>query len=95
MINFFLDPGILRFSCYSWNNKFSLNMLQFLMTGVAVLKVDNLGRRPLLIGGVSGIVCTSSHDSSLSFLVFFLSKLSPSTCIILKKDDENFPFCAC
>lgn len=26
------------------------------MTGFAVLKVDDLGRRPLLIGGVSGIV---------------------------------------
>jgi hypothetical protein len=26
------------------------------MTGVAVLKVDDLGRRPLLIGGVGGIV---------------------------------------
>jgi len=27
------------------------------MTWIAVLKVDDLGRRPLLIGGVSGIVC--------------------------------------
>lgn len=26
------------------------------MTGIAVLKVDQLGRRPLVIGGVSGIV---------------------------------------
>lgn len=26
------------------------------MTWIAVLKVDDLGRRPLLIGGVSGIV---------------------------------------
>ncbi|CAN1282690.1 D-xylose-proton symporter-like 3, chloroplastic [Linum perenne] len=32
------------------------SILQFLMTGVAVLKVDDLGRRPLLITGVSGIV---------------------------------------
>ncbi|KAI0527689.1 hypothetical protein KFK09_003294 [Dendrobium nobile] len=31
-------------------------ILQLLMTGIAVLKVDDLGRRPLLIGGVSGIV---------------------------------------
>ncbi|KAL7173340.1 hypothetical protein ACSBR2_032749 [Camellia fascicularis] len=30
-------------------------ILQLLMTGVAVLKVDDIGRRPLLIGGVSGI----------------------------------------
>jgi hypothetical protein len=29
------------------------------MTGVAVLVVDKLGRRPLLIGGVSGIVSLS------------------------------------
>ena len=28
------------------------------MTGVAVLVVDRLGRRPLLLGGVSGIVST-------------------------------------
>lgn len=31
-------------------------LLQLLMTWIAILKVDNLGRRPLLIGGVSGIV---------------------------------------
>lgn len=31
------------------------------MTGIAVLKVDDLGRRPLLIGGVSGIVCISCN----------------------------------
>jgi len=31
------------------------------MTWVAVLKVDDLGRRPLLIGGVSGIVGIPSH----------------------------------
>lgn len=34
-----------------------LFLLQFIMTGVAVLKVDDLGRRPLLIGGVGGLVC--------------------------------------
>lgn len=33
-------------------------VFQLLMTGIAVLKVDNLGRRPLLIGGVGGIVRT-------------------------------------
>ncbi|KAL2486455.1 D-xylose-proton symporter-like 3 [Abeliophyllum distichum] len=32
-----------------------IGVFKFLMTGIAVLKVDNLGRRPLLIGGVSGI----------------------------------------
>ncbi|XP_055812839.1 D-xylose-proton symporter-like 3, chloroplastic isoform X2 [Solanum dulcamara] len=31
------------------------SILQSLMTAVAVLKADDLGRRPLLIGGVSGI----------------------------------------
>lgn len=30
------------------------------MTGVAVLKVDDLGRRPLLIGGVGGLVRNSA-----------------------------------
>lgn len=32
-----------------------IGMFKLLMTGIAVLKVDELGRRPLLIGGVSGI----------------------------------------
>ncbi|KAA8549310.1 hypothetical protein F0562_000994 [Nyssa sinensis] len=32
-----------------------IGLFKLLMTGVAVLKVDDLGRRPLLIGGVSGI----------------------------------------
>lgn len=33
-----------------------IGSFKLLMTGVAVLKVDDLGRRPLLIGGVGGIV---------------------------------------
>ncbi|XP_078438354.1 D-xylose-proton symporter-like 2 [Wolffia australiana] len=33
-----------------------LGLLKFLMTGVAVIAVDRLGRKPLLLGGVSGIV---------------------------------------
>lgn len=33
-----------------------IGVFKLLMTGVAVLKVDDLGRRPLLIVGVSGIV---------------------------------------
>ncbi|KAL5717287.1 hypothetical protein ACHQM5_010321 [Ranunculus cassubicifolius] len=32
-----------------------IGLFKLLMTGVAVLKVDDLGRRPLLIGGISGI----------------------------------------
>ncbi|XP_042482617.1 D-xylose-proton symporter-like 3, chloroplastic [Macadamia integrifolia] len=32
-----------------------IGVFKLLMTGIAVFKVDNLGRRPLLIGGVSGI----------------------------------------
>lgn len=32
-----------------------IGAFKFVMTGVAVLKVDDLGRKPLLIGGVSGI----------------------------------------
>lgn len=32
-----------------------IGSFKLLMTGIAVLKVDDLGRRPLLIGGVSGI----------------------------------------
>ncbi|KVH89943.1 D-xylose-proton symporter-like 2 [Cynara cardunculus var. scolymus] len=33
-----------------------LGLLKLVMTGVAVMVVDKLGRRPLLLGGVSGIV---------------------------------------
>ncbi|WOL09290.1 hypothetical protein Cni_G18043 [Canna indica] len=33
-----------------------IGFFKLVMTGVAVLKVDSLGRRPLLIGGVGGIV---------------------------------------
>uniref|UniRef100_A0A0C9RV08 TSA: Wollemia nobilis Ref_Wollemi_Transcript_11794_2254 transcribed RNA sequence n=1 Tax=Wollemia nobilis TaxID=56998 RepID=A0A0C9RV08_9CONI len=33
-----------------------LGVFKLLMTGIAVLKVDQLGRRPLLIAGVSGIM---------------------------------------
>ncbi|KAJ0080572.1 hypothetical protein Patl1_23861 [Pistacia atlantica] len=33
-----------------------IGVLKLVMTGVAVLVVDRLGRRPLLLGGVSGIV---------------------------------------
>ncbi|WCJ20472.1 Major facilitator superfamily protein [Euphorbia peplus] len=32
-----------------------IGLFKFAMTSIAVLKVDDLGRRPLLIGGVSGI----------------------------------------
>ncbi|CAH9074910.1 unnamed protein product [Cuscuta europaea] len=32
-----------------------IGIFKAIMTGIAVLKVDDLGRRPLLIGGVSGI----------------------------------------
>ena len=38
------------------------------MTGVAVFKVDDVGRRPLLIGGVGGIV-------SIYFFLLLLIKL--------------------
>ncbi|KAH7538425.1 hypothetical protein FEM48_Zijuj03G0198100 [Ziziphus jujuba var. spinosa] len=33
-----------------------LGLLKLIMTGIAVLVVDKLGRRPLLLGGVSGMV---------------------------------------
>ncbi|KAH7429178.1 hypothetical protein KP509_09G033900 [Ceratopteris richardii] len=33
-----------------------IGVFKLLLTGVAILKVDDLGRRPLLIGGVGGIV---------------------------------------
>ncbi|RRT79705.1 hypothetical protein B296_00024077 [Ensete ventricosum] len=42
--------------CVLFKGLIFLFPLQLIMTGVAVLVVDRLGRRPLLIGGVSGIV---------------------------------------
>lgn len=52
-------------------------LLQLAMTWIAVLKVDDLGRRPLLIGGVSGIVCMLLLSRTLLsltlslFIIFF------------------------
>lgn len=37
------------------------------MTGVAVLVVDKVGRRPLLLGGVSGIVSPHLLSRASSF----------------------------
>jgi hypothetical protein len=48
-----------------------VSILQLIMTGVAVLVVDRLGRRPLLIGGVSGIVSLHSSRLSLSCQSFW------------------------
>ncbi|CAL5424455.1 unnamed protein product [Camellia sinensis] len=42
-----------------------IGLFKLLMTGVAVLKVDDIGRRPLLIGGVSGIVITNFSEGFL------------------------------
>jgi sugar porter (SP) family MFS transporter len=37
-----------------------LGLLKLIMTGVAVVVIDRLGRRPLLLGGVGGMVCPLS-----------------------------------
>lgn len=50
----------LGFPSYLTKFSFPTMLLQLLMTWIAVLKVDDLGRRPLLIGGVAGIVCILS-----------------------------------
>lgn len=52
-------------------NDVMVSILQLIMTGVAVLVVDRLGRRPLLIGGVSGIVSLHSSRLSLSCQSFW------------------------
>lgn len=39
------------------------------MTLVAVLKVDKVGRRPLLIGGVSGLVSITFDDCPSRLLI--------------------------
>lgn len=46
------------------------------MTGIAVLKVDDIGRRPLLIGGVGGLVCILS----LLEVVYFLKNTICMQC---------------
>lgn len=57
------------------------------MTGIAVLKVDDLGRRPLLMIGVSGLVCilTIQQFSSSLLLIFVL-------CDILADKDDDARF---
>lgn len=57
------------------------------MTGVAVLKVDDLGRRPLLMIGVSGLVCilTIQQFSSSLLFIFVL-------CDILADKDDDARF---
>ncbi|KAG5515214.1 hypothetical protein RHGRI_036301 [Rhododendron griersonianum] len=46
-----------------------IGLFKLVMTSVAVLKVDDLGRRPLLIGGVSGIVCILEALSPLCLYI--------------------------
>lgn len=57
------------------------------MTGIAVLKVDDLGRRPLLMIGVSGLVCilTIQQFSSSLLFIFVL-------CDILANKDDDARF---
>lgn len=57
------------------------------MTGIAVLKVDDLGRRPLLMIGVSGLVCilTIQQFSSSLLFIFVL-------CDILAHKDDDARF---
>lgn len=57
------------FQCHTINSPFVSMHMQLLMTWIAVVKVDDLGRRPLLIGGVSGIV-------SILYLILLISHLS-------------------
>lgn len=40
-------------------------LLQLIMTGLAVVVIDRLGRRPLLLSGVGGMVCPLSSLSLL------------------------------
>ncbi|KAK9095603.1 hypothetical protein Scep_027072 [Stephania cephalantha] len=52
-----------------------LGLLKLIMTGVAVVAVDKLGRRPLLLGGVSGIVI------SLFLLASYYTVLSSAPAV--------------
>ena len=55
------------------------------MTGIAVLKVDDLGRRPLLIGGVSGIV-RIYH----SMILYFVNHLISFTSLVILDDEKCY-----
>jgi hypothetical protein len=59
------------------------------MTGVAVFKVDDIGRRPLLIGGVGGIV--STYFTCLNSLCYGILKL-PSRSLFLHNVTRYVPF---
>ncbi|KAJ8439853.1 hypothetical protein Cgig2_003919 [Carnegiea gigantea] len=57
-----------------------IGLFKLLMTGIAVFKVDDIGRKPLLIGGVSGIVCPV---------------LVPPICLLQVSRRTTFCRCSC
>ncbi|KAF2288046.1 hypothetical protein GH714_004076 [Hevea brasiliensis] len=66
-----------------------LGLLKLIMTGTAVLVVDRLGRRPLLLGGVSGMVIVlsiffSSPPTQIMSISLFLSLHEVNTCLLAK-----------
>lgn len=50
------------------------------MTGVAVLVVDRLGRRPLLLGGVSGMVSPFTSFRPFRGILLFVLKAGILIC---------------
>lgn len=64
--------------------------MQLVMTSVAVLKVDDLGRRPLLIGGVSGIVCILFTHKKLNLCCFsYLLETYLQFCYLVKRSFKS------
>jgi hypothetical protein len=59
------------------------------MTGTAVLVVDRLGRRPLLLGGVSGMVNKGCPVSQFFCYLLFFFLFQGCTC---KNAKENMRF---
>nr|GLL33680.1 D-xylose-proton symporter-like 3, chloroplastic isoform X1 [Ipomoea trifida] len=71
--------------------------LESLMTGIAVLKVDDLGRRPLLIGGVSGIELLGAENLFLLFgaiallsVVFVVTSVPETKGLSLEEIESKF-----
>lgn len=64
------------------------------MTGVAVLAVDRLGRRPLLLGGVSGMVSPYISLHMFGWLIFQIKNIEMNGCDVWLVTEIVRPACS-